>query len=169
MRVIAKIKLKITNNLRSLGSVIDDTQRNAIATTNQAANRTFVLYYDQVKAVFDGNEPHPSALADNRNGWIYEGSGPISAEYFQMNSIGHKQMANALVNFMAPLIPPISAPISPSMAPPVKVAPVPNPVRFIPVPPPLALDPTTAPGVAPTTFFASFFRSFFNWLFQQER
>ena len=158
--------IEITNNLRSLGSVLDDAQRSAVATANQAANRTFVLYYDQVKALFEGHEPHPSAFADNTNGWVHEDSAPITAEYFHLNSIGHTQLSNALVNYVTPFIPPIPAPISPPVAPPVKAA----PVGFAPVPPPLAPDPTNPPVVAPTTqqgggFFTALFRFFFGWLF----
>ena len=164
--------IEITNNLRSLGSVLDDGQRTAIARANQAANRPYVLYYDQVKAVFEGHEPHPSALADNANGWIYEGSAPMNAEIYHLNPIGHTQLANALYNYVLSPIPdvPVSPPISPPVSPPVVIAaPVPTLVVYSPVPPPVVLDiTTTAPVVSPTRqrgFLARIFRFFFGWLF----
>jgi lysophospholipase L1-like esterase len=167
--------IEITNNLRSLGSVLDDGQRNAVAMANQAANRTFVLYYDQVKAVFEGHEPHPSAFSDNANGWVYEGSAPITVEIYHLNPIGHTQLASALYKYVVPLVPPITAPVSLPVSPvstPVMAAPLPTPVVFSPVAPPVNPDPTTIAPVlveAPTRngggFLSALFRFLFGWLF----
>lgn len=145
--------IEITNNLRSLGSVLDDGQRNAIAMANQVANRTFVFYYDQVKALFEGHEPHPSAFSDNANGWVYEGSAPITAEIYHLNPIGHTQLASALYKYVVPLVPPITAPVSTPAAPTVIAAPVPTPVLFSPVQPPVIPNPTMptipTPAISP--------------------
>ena len=179
--------IEITNNLRSLGSVLDDSQRTAVTMANNAVNRTFVLYYDQVKTVFEGHEPHPSAFTDNPNAWVYEGSAPITAEIYHLNPIGHAQLAIALYNYIVPLVPPIPAPVASPVAPTtpvspvasspmgttptVVVAPVPTPIRLAPVPPPVILDPptTTAPITAPTRrrggFLSTLFRFLFGWLF----
>lgn len=138
--------IEITNNLRSLGSVLDDGQRAAIAAANQAANRTFVLYYDQVKAVFEGHEPHPSAFTNNPSAWIYEGSAPLNAEIYHLNPTGHTQLANALFNYVVPLVSPIPAPVPPPVVPAAPTAPVPTPVVFSPVQPPAV---PSAPAVAP--------------------
>lgn len=111
--------VELTNNLRSLGFVLDDCQRNAIAMANQAANRTFVLHYDQAKALFAGHEPNPQVFCKNQDGWFIESWARPIDEIYHLNPIGHTQMASGLYNFMVPLIAPI---------PPVVSAPVPTPI-----------------------------------------
>jgi hypothetical protein len=99
--------VELTNNLRSLGSLIDDSQRTAIEMANAAANRTFVLYFNQSKAIFAGHEPNPARVI-NRDTWFVETFLTIPVEEtYHLNQIGHRELANGLYNFMAPLITPL--------------------------------------------------------------
>ena len=149
-------RIEITNNLRSLGTVLDDAQRAAVKVAIQVAGRDFVLYYDQVKALFEGHEPHPSALADNPSAWVYEGSAPQNAEIYHLNARGHAELGNALFNYVVPLIPPVPAPTAAPVAPaapvfPPTAAPVTPPVTVpSPVAAPVAV-PVTPPVTAPVT------------------
>ena len=111
--------LEMTNNLRSLGFVLDDSQRSAIDMANQAVNRTFVLYYDQAKTLFAGHEPTSNVFSRNRDGWIAESWGYPLQELYHLNPTGHAQLAGGLYNFMLPLFTPTG---------PSSVAPVPAPV-----------------------------------------
>lgn len=100
----------MTNNLRSIGLVLDDCQRNAVEMANQAANRTFVIYYDQAKTLFEGHEPNPKVFCKNRDGWFTESWASPIDEIYHLNLIGHTQLANGLYNFMMPLFTPTVAP-----------------------------------------------------------
>ena len=143
-------RIEITNNLRSLGTVLDDAQRAAVKVAIQVAGRDFVLYYDQVKALFEGHEPHPSALADNPSAWVYEGSAPQNAEIYHLNARGHAELANGLFNYVVPLIPPVPAPTAAPVAPPT-AAPV-TPPTTAPVTPPVTVpSPVAAPVAVPVT------------------
>ena len=96
--------VELTNNLRTLGLLLDDSQRNAVTLANAAANRTFVVYYDQAKAVFAGHEPNPRVFCRNPDGWFTESWALVTDEIYHFNPTGHFQFAKALYNFMVPLI-----------------------------------------------------------------
>ena len=96
--------VELTNQLRSLGILLDESQRSAISMANEAMNRTFVLYYDQVKSIFAGHESNPRLFVQNPDGWMHESWRRILAEIYHLNQKGHAVLAEALYHYVVPLI-----------------------------------------------------------------
>jgi lysophospholipase L1-like esterase len=102
--------VELTNNIRSLGYLLDESQRAAIEMANSAVNRAFIVYYNQSKLLFTGHEPNPATLW-NRNAWFIENLATIPLlETYHFNPTGHTQLANDLYNFMVPFITPLTWP-----------------------------------------------------------
>ena len=119
--------VELTNQLRQMGSILDNSQQAAVVAANRIANRTFVLFYDRAKELFAQHEPNPrlfrgnpdtwvfESWADlgkfrsNANAWMFESWVPIlniEYEVFHFNTIGHTELGrdlyNCLAKFMSP-------------------------------------------------------------------
>jgi lysophospholipase L1-like esterase len=104
----------VTGNLRSLGLLVEESQRLAVAAANAAANRSFVVLFNQSKALFEGHEPNPSSGAENPDGWLWEKLVQLDylVEYFHLNPTGHSELGQALYEYVLPFLDP--APPSPT-------------------------------------------------------
>jgi len=109
--------MDIITGLRDLGDTVTATQRNAVAGANAEAGETFVYFYENTGALFEGHEPHPDSDVENPDRWIYEwGLFFNDFETYHLNPTGHAQLGNALAPFIAsvlnlpPTRPPTEAP-----------------------------------------------------------
>ena len=105
--------VELTKQLRSLGFILDESQRAAIAMANQIANRTFALYYGHAKELFAGHVTDPRIFRNNPDAWFFESWAPIEdieLEIYHPNLKGHTELARALYNYLLPLIDSTAAP-----------------------------------------------------------
>lgn len=103
----------ISGNLRALGVLIEESQRLAVEAANQAANRSFVVLFNQSKALFEGHEPNPSSSVENPDSWIWEKLLQLKflIEYFHLNPTGHYKLGQALYEYVLPFLDPLFLPV----------------------------------------------------------
>jgi hypothetical protein len=114
-------KLDITDNWRSLGNIVEQRQRAAVAAANKNSTREFAFFYNGTKPLFEGHEPHPNFQFSNEDRWINEFSpeGGNTAEVFQLNPIGHVELGRAVGAFLTSRLVPAAptAPQTPTRSP----------------------------------------------------
>ena len=88
--------VELTNQIRSLGILLDKSQRSAVAAANKAVLSRFVVYYDNAKALFAGHEANPRVFAENPDGWMHESWRRIVEEIYHLNQRGHAALADDL-------------------------------------------------------------------------
>lgn len=85
--------------VRALGLEGDRRQKAAVDAANAAAGEEYIVFYDEIKEIFEGHEPDPSALSRNPDRWIYEFETTVKSEWYHYNSIGHQNIGSELSIF----------------------------------------------------------------------
>ena len=90
------IEYPVGQQIRLLGDLGDDAQRNAVKDANGAAGAP-VAYIDEVKSKFATHEPDGRTCCENEDRWIREFDGWFQmAEWYHYNEEGHRQVAQML-------------------------------------------------------------------------
>ena len=83
--------------VRKLGRRGDEIQAAAVNAANLTLGRNFAGFVGGVKERFAGHEPDGTIVLFNLQGWLYEVTSPIPAEWYHPNVFGHAAYANLML------------------------------------------------------------------------